>query len=451
MSTTTPAQNTGNTRPPTPVQHSASTAGGSLTGGSTLAPGSNRLYDIAALKNDGSNFTTWKYRCQKILELRELWDVVTGTDAMPDPTADRAGYLAWKRRDQLALTQITLTLEDAPLNGVVHEPTAKKTWDKLMATYEGKGKQTIASLIREMFRGTLSDESDLRPQLEAMLHKKHQLTNLGVSLDDQLIAIAMVISLPPTYATLSTILMSSQATLTPEMVIEQVLEHETHVQNQRALTALVARTPGKGNANQKGKGKSKKHDDRDSLKCTHCGKKRHTKDECRKLKSELAAAAAKDGKKENTSAPPADLSAKVADVRDASSLREDVIRLYVADAVRNRTDPMRWIVDSGASVPMTSRRDFFASYRPLVTPKRVWLGDERFILAVGIGAVRLSLSDSHSLSPLDVLVPSVYHVPELNGNLLSVSSLVAHGHHVNFDQGGCTIIAPDGQTIGTAV
>ncbi|KAI0704199.1 hypothetical protein C8T65DRAFT_518784, partial [Cerioporus squamosus] len=65
-----------------------------------------------------------------------------------------------------------------------------------LVTYEGKGKQTVASLIGELFRETLSDESPLRPQLDAMLHKKHLLSSLGQNLDDSLVAIAMVISLP---------------------------------------------------------------------------------------------------------------------------------------------------------------------------------------------------------------------------------------------------------------
>ena len=95
------------------------------------------------------------------------------------------------------------------------------------------------------------------------------------------------------------------------------------------------------------------------------------KDKCRKLKSELAAAAAKDGKRENTSVPPADLSAKVADICNAPSPHKNAIRLYIAGVVCNRADPMQWIVDSSTSVLITSCYDFFALYRPLVTPKHI--------------------------------------------------------------------------------
>ncbi|KAI0326241.1 hypothetical protein GY45DRAFT_1259329, partial [Cubamyces sp. BRFM 1775] len=84
----------------------------------------------------------------------------------------------------------------------MHLTTSKEVWDKLVTAYEGKGQQTVASLISELFRGTLSDEAPLRPQLDMMLHKKHLLTSLGQPLSDSLIAIAMSISLPPSYSTL---------------------------------------------------------------------------------------------------------------------------------------------------------------------------------------------------------------------------------------------------------
>lgn len=72
-------------------------------------------------------------------------------------------------------------LKDEPLSGVLHATTAAQVWTKL---------------IGELFCGTLSDDS--------------------------LIAIAMVISLPSSYATLRTILMSTDDKLSVDAVISQV-------------------------------------------------------------------------------------------------------------------------------------------------------------------------------------------------------------------------------------
>ncbi|EPS96788.1 hypothetical protein FOMPIDRAFT_1084998, partial [Fomitopsis schrenkii] len=80
--------------------------------------------------------------------------------------------------------------------------SAKDVWDKLLERYEGRGKQTIAYLISELFRATLSDESDLEPQLNAMRQKATTLRTLGQTLDDALVAIAIIISLPESYSVL---------------------------------------------------------------------------------------------------------------------------------------------------------------------------------------------------------------------------------------------------------
>ena len=76
---------------------------------------SSRLFDIAALDNDGSNFPTWKYRVRTVLEVRGLMSIVNGTEARPVPTANdpkSSEITSWDTRDREAKAQITLTLKD---------------------------------------------------------------------------------------------------------------------------------------------------------------------------------------------------------------------------------------------------------------------------------------------------------------------------------------------------
>ena len=47
--------------------------------------------------------------------------------------------------------QINLTLKDKPLSGVLYTTTSADAWKKLSERYEGKGKQSIAYLISELF------------------------------------------------------------------------------------------------------------------------------------------------------------------------------------------------------------------------------------------------------------------------------------------------------------
>ena len=69
-----------------------------------------------------------------------------------------------------------------------------------------------------------------------MRHKAHILTLLGLKLEDALVAIAIVLSLPESYSTLRTILMSTEDKL---LLISQILIEEKSQKNP-AQTALVA-------------------------------------------------------------------------------------------------------------------------------------------------------------------------------------------------------------------
>ncbi|KIL57633.1 hypothetical protein M378DRAFT_16140, partial [Amanita muscaria Koide BX008] len=398
-----------------------------------VAPASNRLYDIPSLENNGSNFQTWKFRIKMVLDIRGLWPVVEGTSACPqDIKSD--DYTKWKRTDKEAKAQICLTLKDEPLNGVLHVETSKATWDKLCERYEGKGKQTIAYLIGELFRNTFSDESPLEPQLNAMRHKAHILSSLGLKLEDALVAISMVISLPESYSTLRTILMSTEDKLSPDSVVAQVLIEEKSRRNPAAQVALLARSGGRGYPQAK---ESKDAKDANKKKCSYCKKKGHTKEECRRLKNRQG----KDSKPTGTSTEKkeGELTAKVAAIAEHPDGSE-FLRLFVANALNERKSLLkRWLIDSGASSPMSSQRHWFHMYRDLSPPKKVWLGDERYILATGIGQLHLEMNLDNGQKCLTI-IRSAYFVPDLSGNLISISYLTKRGYGVNFDEGGCCIL-----------
>jgi len=55
------------------------------------------------------------------------------------------------------------------------------------------------------------------------------------------------------------------------------------------------------------------------------------------------------------------------------------------------------------------------------------MGDERYIYTVGVGQVKIMMRQKAIY-----LVQNVYYVPDLNGNLLSVSYLVNCKYHIHF-------------------
>lgn len=153
-----------------------------------------------------------------VLDIWGLMGVVDGSEMKPDASAPLS-LANWMSQDKEACAQITLTLKDEPLNGALYTTTAEEPWKKLNKCYKGKGHQTIAYLIGDLFCGTLSDESELEPQLNLMQQKAYMLKSLGQPLNDLLVAIAIMISLPTLYSTLQTILMSTADKLSINAVV----------------------------------------------------------------------------------------------------------------------------------------------------------------------------------------------------------------------------------------
>src|SRR5271154_5741620 len=89
-----------------------------------------KVYDITPLKNDGSNFQTWKFRMEVILKSRKIWEIVDGTKPKPG-SADAAALAEWETNEMDARAQILLTLEDDTMNGVTTTTTSKEAWDSL--------------------------------------------------------------------------------------------------------------------------------------------------------------------------------------------------------------------------------------------------------------------------------------------------------------------------------
>jgi len=261
------------------------------------------------------------------------------------------------------------------------------------------------------------------------------------------VAVAIIYSLPETYSTLKTILLSTpEDKLSSNAIINHILVEEKSQKSQStSQTAFVAHLgKGKGKAQDKGKGgQGKGADGKPKLgKYAYCKKKGHYKAKCRKMKHDLEKK--DEGGSEKKSAEA--LRAKVA--RAESDDDDEHIHLFMAQMLQEQKAEVakRWIVDSGASLSMTSNCEWLANYHKLSKPKKVWMRDERYIYAVGIGQVKITIHQKAIY-----LVQNVYYVPDLNGNLLSVSYLVNCKYHVHFllqnTRPAVEINDPDGHVI----
>ena len=207
-------------------------------------------------------------------------------------------------------------------SGVLYTTTSAEAWRKLSEHYKGKGKQSIAYLISELFRSTLSDDESMETQLNSMWQKANVLKTLSQPLEDSLIAIAMVILLLPSYSTLQTILMAADDKLMTDAVINQVLIEEKLRKVSSTLSALAAKMTGQ----PKGKGKEKGvKEDKGKKLCTYCLRNGHTEDECWKKATERSKAK-DDASKEKTD----EKRELAAHVMKAGLTHSPLLRLFMA-------------------------------------------------------------------------------------------------------------------------
>ncbi len=307
--------------------------------------------------------------------------------------------------------------------------------------YEGKGELRIIHLTDEVFHKTLSDSEALEPQINALTRAARSVTNLGLPLSDRLVAIAIISSLPPSMSTLRTVLSTTSSPTAAYVLSQVILDEQRRVRESgMGATAFFAK------AVKKGKGKDKKSEDKSKKYCSHCKICGHDVSECRKLKKEQEA---KGGASNSPSSKPT-ASAKVASTD--STTADTTVQLFTAHiidppnseesahAFRAHSTPNlqnQCLLDSGASCTMSSHRSWFHSFTPLPTPIRVILGDDSSIDATRTGQIHVHMKANGQWHP--AILRDVLFVPDLHGNLLSVTHLTHCGAHIQFSGQACHI------------
>jgi gag-polypeptide of LTR copia-type len=263
---------------------------------------------------------SWKFCIETTLDLHEIWSMVDSTFSKPDPAVDPDSTEDWRWKNKEAFVQITMMLKDEPLNSVIGSKSAKEAWDKLCIWYEGSGKQCIIHLLNDIFHTVFNESEPMEPQINAICQAVHTITNLGLSLDEELVTFAIITALPPSLATLKTILSNSTLELTPDYIKSQIVHDEQcHIHEYgEGQSAFFAKAGKKGKG--KGKGKDTSQEDRQKKKCSHCKCVGHLVKECHKKKKEEEEKATSSTSKPAAPAAsaPATTSAKIAKATEPS-------------------------------------------------------------------------------------------------------------------------------------
>ncbi len=231
-------------------------------------------FNLHPLDNNGDNYTQWHKMITLMLKFKGLWDIIDGSTPVPAST-DAQAHLDWTQRDQEAQLQIMSTLNNMPLNHVLDAKTAKEAWDLLKVCYQGDDDLHTAYLLEHLFTITFHNTDPMELQIADVVSIACQLTDIGFSISDQLLAGAIRVKLLKSWNMLKTVLANTGGTVqSSKGVISQILAKEHHLVHAKGgdTTVYYARSTPKGKKKPK--------------QCSHCKYKGHTASECRKHDAE---------------------------------------------------------------------------------------------------------------------------------------------------------------------
>lgn len=369
---------------------------------------------------NGENWPTWKIQMQAALMDLNIWDVVDGSASSTSTeikvedkpkekeSADAATYRTNIRK---AYAKIVNAISPKILLSVEHLKHPKLIWDFFVAKYEQKTAINKVYLMMEMFHLKMDETTKPEDHIAHFERIANQMETLKLGVSDELLAIALLVSLPKSY---------SQVRAAMEVGHMQTAFTSTEVKTAILAEALRRKTENPVEDTTALFAKPNKKPERY---CSHCKTKTHSTSRCFKLHPDLA--------------PKREKAAK-------ATTKEPTRQLAIVASSLVASDHKEWFVDSGASSHMTSKLDYIRNYEPFSTPIPVALGDNRTVDAIGKGDVLFDMT--FATHKKRILLTDILYVPEMGFNLFSVTTVVAKGCSVEFN-GTRFLLKKDGKIV----
>src|SRR5271154_4037620 len=159
---------------------------------------------IAAL--DGTNYRSWAFALKMLLKAHELWEVIEDEEEEGDEEegtqvvrVSAKAEKAWKREDQLALSNIALALKPSEQENIYSCTTAKEAWNCLKELYEGKGTHRFLSLLKSISTAKLEDGMKMKEYIRDVRRTAEQLSEMGMKLEKAAVVGFILNGLPECY------------------------------------------------------------------------------------------------------------------------------------------------------------------------------------------------------------------------------------------------------------
>ena len=175
-------------------------------------------------KLDRSNWPTWSFQMKHLLMAKEVWEHVDGT--APSPGNDLSAQASYEKTKQKAMATLVMGIKANLIYLVTSCTTPKDVWDTLRAQFERNTMANKLFLKRQYFTTKMREGNSVQDHLKCMKEISDKLAALGSAVAEEEQVVALLISLPPSYATLVTALEAKGDELSLAFVQQALVNEE---------------------------------------------------------------------------------------------------------------------------------------------------------------------------------------------------------------------------------